>query len=182
MNSFLVKKDYRPSLRDEVLSTLTRANDITLEDAELMAQAEMESYLNSRYDVAAIFPPISEYDNLVEYAEGEYVWYDNAGTVIVRTASQDTTGNLPTDTEYWDTDGRNKHIVRLAIDITAFLIYKSANPRQIPDHVGEGYAAAIAWLEMVAANELSPDLPLKDADDSGMLFKGGSTTQQSHYW
>lgn len=53
--AFLDKADYEKQIKDEILDEVTDGTDATIDDAELAAQAEMESYLASRYDVANIF-------------------------------------------------------------------------------------------------------------------------------
>ena len=51
--AFLNETDYGVQIRTEILSTVK--NTDALPKAELMAQAEMESFLNARFDVANIF-------------------------------------------------------------------------------------------------------------------------------
>ncbi|MGJ1366036.1 phage protein Gp36 family protein [Sphingobacterium spiritivorum] len=51
--SFLTESDYSAQIRSEILNTVKNTNGLS--KAELMAQTEMESYLNSRYDVSQIF-------------------------------------------------------------------------------------------------------------------------------
>ena len=53
--SFLTPADYGLQIRDEIRGLLTDGSDPLLEMAAAAAQAEMESYLRGRYDVAAIF-------------------------------------------------------------------------------------------------------------------------------
>lgn len=53
--AFLVKDDYKPYIRDQALNQVTSFDDGIIMEAELSAQAEMESYLAARYDVANIF-------------------------------------------------------------------------------------------------------------------------------
>lgn len=52
---FLTEADYNVQVRTEIKNLLTGGSSETLEKAELAAQAEMESYLRARYDVAEIF-------------------------------------------------------------------------------------------------------------------------------
>ena len=52
---FLSAEDYKTLIKDPILAQVTGSQDIVRTEAELMAQQEMESYLNHRYDVVNIF-------------------------------------------------------------------------------------------------------------------------------
>ena len=52
---FLIASDYHFQIKNEIKTIIAGAEVNALELAEFAAQAEMESYLNSRYDVPAIF-------------------------------------------------------------------------------------------------------------------------------
>lgn len=53
--AFLTDVDYKTRIKDNILADIIN-NDTSIQaEAELTAQAEMESYLNMRFDVAAIF-------------------------------------------------------------------------------------------------------------------------------
>lgn len=58
---FLTEADYSVQIRSEILNTVK--NTDALPKAELAAQAEMESYLSVRYDVANIFNKTNEERN-----------------------------------------------------------------------------------------------------------------------
>lgn len=51
---FLTATDYSPQIRAEILN-IVKNTDEALAQIELAGQAEMESYLNARFDVANIF-------------------------------------------------------------------------------------------------------------------------------
>lgn len=55
MGVFLQQADYGPLISDIVLQQVIENNPALLDEAEHMAQSEMESYLASRFDVAGIF-------------------------------------------------------------------------------------------------------------------------------
>lgn len=71
--SFLVKSDYSQLIREDNLNIVTGTDDNLLEIAELAAQSEMESYLNTRYDIVALFPAVTVYDITATYAVGDLV-------------------------------------------------------------------------------------------------------------
>lgn len=55
MSAFLTPDDYGLQIRQELRDLVTDGSTTLLEDAGLVAQVEMESYLRGRYDVAAVF-------------------------------------------------------------------------------------------------------------------------------
>jgi len=55
MARFLKDTDYNKTIRQWIQNILTNGNVETLTNAEMAAQSEMETYLNARYDIAAIF-------------------------------------------------------------------------------------------------------------------------------
>jgi phage gp36-like protein len=58
--SFLTVADYGLQIRDELRGLLTDGSDALLTQAATAAQAEMESYLRGRFDVATIFATTGE--------------------------------------------------------------------------------------------------------------------------
>lgn len=52
---FLKDNDYKKQIRQWVKNIITYEDEDVLHDAELAAQAEMETYLGGRYDVKKIF-------------------------------------------------------------------------------------------------------------------------------
>lgn len=57
---FLTEPDYAVQVRAEIKTLITQGSPAALQKAELAAQAEMESYLNARYNVASIFEAENE--------------------------------------------------------------------------------------------------------------------------
>ena len=53
--AFLAKTDYRFSISISVLNSLTGSDDTIVDEFSAEAVEEMKSYLNTRYDVTAIF-------------------------------------------------------------------------------------------------------------------------------
>lgn len=52
---FLTHEDFKPFIQDSILAQVQQQNPEILQTAELMALAEMSSYLNTRFDTTAIF-------------------------------------------------------------------------------------------------------------------------------
>jgi phage gp36-like protein len=55
MSMFLTQTDYKTLIQDHILSQVINDDVELLDQAELMAISEMESYLSARYDTQAIF-------------------------------------------------------------------------------------------------------------------------------
>lgn len=55
MSAFLTESDYAPLIQDHVLSQVITNDPTLLDEAELMALSEMESYLAGRFDTATVF-------------------------------------------------------------------------------------------------------------------------------
>ncbi len=62
---FLTELDYRAQIKSEIKSVVAGTEANALEVAEMAAQAEMESYLNNRYNVPAIFSAENNQRNAV---------------------------------------------------------------------------------------------------------------------
>jgi phage gp36-like protein len=52
---FIIFDDYKTLIKDDVLQAVMDNDKTIILEVELMAQAEIESYLNQRYDVGNIF-------------------------------------------------------------------------------------------------------------------------------
>lgn len=61
--SFITEADYSVQIKSDVLNIVKNAD--ALPKAQLMAQAEMESFLNTRFDVSQIFNKTAEQRNPV---------------------------------------------------------------------------------------------------------------------
>jgi len=61
--SFISTDDYRPFIQDNILQQVIQSDTTILQQAQLMAQAEMSSYLKTRFDTAAIFAATGQQRN-----------------------------------------------------------------------------------------------------------------------
>lgn len=142
----------------------------------------------------------TEYNNSTTYVLNNTVWYND----VVYTSKGNSTGNLPTDTNYWtagatysftaaypeDTtkwikgDNRNQQIVMYLIDITLYHLHSRINPRNVPELRMIRYdgnnptqnGGAIGWLKRVAGGELTADLP-SILPAQGLSIRYGSNTK-----
>ena len=60
MDRFLNDADYKKQIREWIKNVINYNDTDVQQDCELAAQAEMETYLNARYDIAAIFSTTQE--------------------------------------------------------------------------------------------------------------------------
>ncbi len=179
--AFLTPADYTSQIRDEIRDILTDLDEYTQQDAELKAQAQLATYLH-RYDVAAIFIDVPAYVAGATYNEGDTVYYLTGERYKLYVALAATTGNLPTSAEHWKLgDSRNKHIVRLMVDIALYILHYGNSPRSVPEHILNNYNEALKWAEMVSRGTIGPDLPTLP-EDTGIPFKWGSEPKQGVYW
>ena len=65
---FLNDNDYKKQILSWIKNIISQGNPMILEDAELAAQVEMETYLNARYNIQTIFnteQPVGERNRLI---------------------------------------------------------------------------------------------------------------------
>lgn len=144
--------------------------------------------------------PYSEYNNSITYSAGNQVWYED----YVYTCIAETTGNIPTDTNYWTVgsqytftgqlpdnttywikgDNRNQQILMYLIDITLYHLHSRINPRNIPEVRMIRYdgnnalqtGGAIGWLKRVASGDITADLQ-QILPEQGLSIRYGSNTK-----
>src|SRR5690348_3798183 len=63
-------------------------------------------------------------------------------------------------------DDRDPVILMYAIEIALYQLHCLINPRKIPDFRIDRYEKAEAWLKMVAAQKINPNLPLHASPDT----------------
>jgi len=147
--------------------------------------------------------PEPEYVHSATYTIGDTVWYKDA----TYTATAETTGNLPTDSNFWDFvanysfsgdypddtskwtqgDNRNQQIVLIFVDIVLFHVHSRINPRNIPDLRKQRYngddptdrGGALGWLKKVGAGDLTADLP-SIIPEQGISISYGSTEARTN--
>jgi len=71
--SILLKSDYFTLIREDVLDVVIEDDVNFLDAAEAAAEVEMISYLNARYDTAALFKELKTYTIAAAFAIGDFV-------------------------------------------------------------------------------------------------------------
>lgn len=153
----LREADFKMQIMQDQLDELIELDALVLEDSILACEAEMQSYLRSRYDVALIFATIPDYNPATTYAIGQSVWH--LDQIYISIAQ--TIGNLPTNTTFWQRkDTRNALIVLYAVDIALYHLHARISLNNTPELRRIRYEAAIMWLKAVNSGKISVDLPV----------------------
>lgn len=100
--SFLRPHDYYHLIQQDNLQKLTQQNDQVRTEAELAAQAEVESYLRYKYDMAKVFPDVTKWTVGSSWDTGELA--------SVEATTQWVSGNTyqSGDLVYHNVDGTEK--------------------------------------------------------------------------
>jgi phage gp36-like protein len=179
---FLRRTDYSALISDNELNVITKNNDTNRLAAESAAQEEVSSYLRGKYDVAGIFIPVIAWTNIVPFATGAQIEYNN----VLYHALQDSTGNDPeaAESEYWKSgDLRNQLIMRLSINIAIYQLSHSNASRNVPEFREKNYLDAIKWLENVAKGRANPSFPLaEETTNQNTLMRTGFKDRSDMSW
>jgi phage gp36-like protein len=164
---FLLKSDYGPQIKADLLNTVIDSDDSIRTGAELAAQCEIEGYLRGRYELDKIFIEVQPWAEAAQYDAG-------AGVVqasIIYTAARATVpGEQPgaaaaegEEPAWLAKDPRHALIKMYLIDCSLYHMHSRQNPRTVPQIRLDRYDAAIAYLNLVRQGKLSPGLPLLPA-------------------
>jgi hypothetical protein len=152
---FLRDQDYNKQIKEDILDVVIRKDPSIKRDAELAAQAEVESYLRHKYDTAAIF--------------------------TIPTNTPEPTEENPEPEPVPDYSGRNHQLVMYMVDIALYHLHCAINPRNIDIRV-KRYDDAIAWLKMVQSGKISADLPLLEVQQNPFHLLWGSEPKANNYY
>ena len=187
---FLRQTDYLKQIRAENLEVVIGGDSSIRTEAELASQAEIESYLRHRYDMAKIFVDLPIYDNATPYTTGDLIAFpDSEDDIYSVTADidgedQTITGVSPVDdpAKWVKGDTRNPLIKMHLVDITLYHLHSRINPRNIPDFRIARRDDCINWLKMVAGGKISVNLPVLEPleDQIGLKAKWGSNEKFNH--
>ncbi|KAB2918699.1 MAG: DUF1320 domain-containing protein [Bacteroidetes bacterium] len=178
--TFLLDKDYRMVVRDEVKQILMQADNSVLKMAEETAIEEIKSYLSGRYDVAKIFVQLYRFIPNQQWGAEDYV-YNTDDTVYK--ALVDSPGDDFTDAGDWQaSDPRNKLVVSFAVKVAVYHLHSHISPRNIPELRVKQYDDTIAFLKLAANGKTNIDLPLLEDVGAQGTFRLGSNLKTSQRW
>ena len=179
--TFLTDADIKTAIREDLLSKFAE-NDTELQKyirkTERTAIQQIKSKIRDRYDVALIFPVITQWKLAKQYNEGEYVYNEGVIYIALSNNINLVPANEPTTWEM--RDPRHDLIINYCVDITLFHLHKRINPRKIPDLRKDTYTEALAWFELLKIGEESPDLPF--LEDGEEYIPWGSNPQIEHIY
>jgi phage gp36-like protein len=120
---FLIRHDYGQLITNDDLNVIIGNNEHILDEAMKSTQVEIESYLRDRYDVALMFPDLTQWtesktfnidqaiilaaDNWTakNYAVGDLVSFDSGQSLIYRCVQLTVSNEIPTNVTYWEPIG-----------------------------------------------------------------------------
>lgn len=180
--AFLRLKDYDQLIQQDNLEVVTDDDLAIRREGELDAQAEVESYLCHRYDVAKIYPDLVKFTAGDTYDTGDLVAYPGVGGKIYSAKEDGVTDSPADDPGKWqEGDTRSPLIKRVTIDLALYHLHARVNPRNIPELRMTRRDEAIAWLKMVNAGKITPKLPLlQDPLTPGRSVTWGSNDKFNH--
>jgi hypothetical protein len=89
---------------------------------------------------------------------------------------------LPTDTTKWTKgDNRSQSMVRRLVQICLYYLHDRLAQRNIPELRKEGYAEAMAWLDMAKEGQITVDIPLLQPKIDGRIRYGGEVKRINIY-
>jgi phage gp36-like protein len=163
---FLIPSDYHTQISEKHLHQMIGGDETTLTKAELIAVEEMSNFLSIRYDVAAIFAPITEFSASVIYPKHTRISSTStSGEVsLYRVVAQATTSgaSLTDTTQFLPGDTRNPLVVMCAVDIALYHISAAVATMQVPEVRASRYEAAKEWLKGINRGTITANLPLKE--------------------
>lgn len=179
--SFITDHDLDVALKEYFREQITVQEDrkhiqVTSEGA---AFSMIKSKLNSRYDIALLFPEITEWNAATAFTTGKYCAKDD----LVYQAISDGTNHEPDeqDSTYWkQKDPRDQMLVVYCAVLTAYNMMRSINPRKIPQSLHDEYVSIMDWLDDVKTGVESPAWPLLENGSSTIQW--GSEPQIEHYY
>lgn len=160
MPTFLLDKDYRVFISDEIRQQYNDADAALQTAAEDIAIEEVKSYLGGTYDNSKIFILLNRFEGADTFTTGDYA-YTTDDTIYK--ALTDTPGTDFTVTANWQkTDPRNKLIVSLVVKIALYHMESHINPQFIPEFRVKQYDDAISYLKMIVKGQTNLNLPRID--------------------
>lgn len=180
---FILDIDYLTKIRQEVFSTVTDDNQVTIDKVMNESIDEVKSYLNGIYDTSKIFVDVKDYNALVAYLKGTLIY---SGGKVYNTKIDTPAGTPLIDGTYYEVnDTRSPIIVRCVVDVMLYELHCLINVRSIPEFRIQRRDDAIKWLKAVAdpRNNTIADLPLKEFEtNSGADITWSSNDKINQYY
>ena len=213
--AYIIENDIRALLLERDINILLEKDagadsEAFLTQRVLFAIDIVKSKIQHRYDPAQIFIDVNIFSLAATYAIGDLIYYTESAYVAltdyvvgnrvsylngIYECDVDSTGNLPTDTDFWtligansryyaasaigtgnypeDTDfftsGDSRHqlILNYTIYIAVYELFKKVQPTQVPNWIISSRDEAIEHLNRISRGLDTVLLPLYDDDNDG---------------
>ena len=172
MNRYLHPGDYSIQVRNEIATLLSENKDTILQMAENARVSYMRGEFARRYDTAAIFRLMAEFDPAATYAPavvpatGPYIYFKPAAAgadayKIYVPVSATAAGESPeTHAIKWqEYSGRNPFVVLKLVDLILYDLHSKYARRVMPQTVIDRYNEAKEWVTRVGDGLIDADLP-----------------------
>lgn len=180
--AFLRETDYLNQIQREDLDIITDERPDILRQTELAAQSEIESYLRHRFDVAAIYIDVSQYQSTTTYNTGDLVSFPDYEDSLFSALDDGLVGITPTDdpSKWLLGDTRHQLILMHMVDVTLYHLHARVQPRNIPEYRIQRYDDCMRWFKMVNSGKITPALPTLP-DDAGSNIRFGFHEKFNHF-
>jgi len=213
--AYIIENDIRVLLLDRDLTVLLEKDasadsEAFLTQRVLFAIEIVKSKIQHRYDPAQIFIDVNLFSLAATYAIGDLIYYtESAYDVLIDyvvgdrvsylnniyECDVDSTGDLPTDTDFWTLkgansryyvanaigtgnypedsdyfdigDSRNQLILNYTIYIAVYELFKKVQPTQVPAWIISSRDEAIDGLQRIGRGTDTVILPIYDDDNDG---------------
>lgn len=165
--TFLIPTDYYGHIEVEIFNKNRNLKDVKKRQRiERIAMSEMESYLDSRYDMEQVFKIIAAWQKDELYELGQRVQHKGLYFIALKTTSL-REPNTTTAQGYWKQDDpRSLILISKLIDIILYHASVSEAINLVPELRLERYDNAIKWLKEARDGMITLNLPIpKNEDD-----------------
>lgn len=179
MERYLHPGDYSIQVRNEIATLLSEDKETILAMAENARVSYMRGEFARRYDTAAIFRLMSQFNPAATYAPavapatGPYIYFKPAAAgpdayKIYTPVAATTAGQSPeTHANLWqEYSGRNPFVVLKLVDLILYDLHSKYARRVMPQTVIDRYNEAKEWVTRVGDGLIDADLPELSAEST----------------
>jgi hypothetical protein len=177
MQRYLHPGDYSIQVRNEIANLLSENKENILQLAENARVSYMRGEFARRYDTAAIFKLMTEFDPAATYtpavapATGPYIYFKPAAAgpdaykiyvpVVATAAGESPESHANKWQEY---SARNPFVVLKLVDLILYDLHSKYARRVMPQTVIDRYNEAKEWITRVGDGRIDADLPVLSSE------------------
>ena len=181
MQRYLHPGDYSIQVRNEIATLLSEGKETILAMAENARVSYMRGEFARRYDTAAIFRLMTQFDPSVPYtpavapATGPYIYYKPAAagadeykvyTPVAAAAAGESPETHPA--KWQEYSGRNPFVFLKLVDLILYDLHSKYSRRAMPQNVIDRYNEAVEWVTRVGDGLIDADLPALPAETEAL--------------